>query len=476
VSERCDAVVVGAGPNGLAAAVAVARAGFSGTVLEAADEIGGGTRSAELLVPGVLHDVCSAVHPFGGASPFLRSLDLERHGLRWRWAEIDLAHPVDGGGAGVLHRSLDQTVAGLGEDGAAWRRAFEPMVRAYNDVAAEVFRPILHVPKHPVAMGRFGLRALQPATTFARRWRADATRGLFAGIAAHSFQPLSRPTTTAAGVMFVGASHTTGWPVAEGGSRAITDALASLLRELGGTIETGVRVRSLADLPPHRVALLDVAPQAAAAIAGDRMPPRVQRAYRRWRYGPGSFKVDLVVDGGIPWSNEACRRAGTVHCGGTIEEIAAAEAGLHRGQVAERPFVLVGQQHLADPGRSKGDLHPVWAYAHVPARYTGDATHAIIDQMERFAPGLRERIVASTTRNPAELEAYNPNYVGGDIACGANSPWQSVIRPRLAVDPYGTGIPGVYLCSAATPPGAGVHGMCGANAAASALRHLRRAS
>lgn len=468
-----DAVVVGAGPNGLAAAVAVAQAGHEVTVLEAADTIGGGTRTEELLVPGVLHDVCSAVHPFGAASPFLTSLGLERHGLHWRHAEIDLAHPVDGGGAGLLHRSLEATVAGFGADGPAWRRAFEPAVRAFDDLRAEVFQPMLHVPRHPVTMARFGLRALQPATTFARHFERDDVRGLFAGIAAHSFQPLSRPTTTAAGVMFVGAAHTTGWPVAEGGSRAITDALAARLVELGGTIHTGVRVTSLDELPPHRVVLLDVAPQAAAAIAGDRLPARVQRAYRRWRYGPGAFKVDLVVEGGVPWTNEACGRAGTVHCGGTIEEIAAAEAGLHRGRAAERPFVLVGQQFVADPTRSKGDLHPVWAYAHVPHGYTGDATGAVIGQIERFAPGLRERIVATSTRTPADHERCNANYVGGDIATGANSPWQSVVRPRLALDPYSTGIPGVYLCSAATPPGAGVHGMCGANAAAAALRHLR---
>jgi phytoene dehydrogenase-like protein len=467
-----DAVVVGAGPNGLAAAVAIARAGFEVTVLEAADTIGGGTRTEELLVPGVRHDICSAVHPFGAASPFLQTLDLERHGLRWRHAEVALAHPVDGGGAGVLHRSLDATVAGFDEDGPAWRRAFAPMAAAFAEVASEVFGPILHVPRHPVALARFGLRALQPATTFARHFRRDDVRGLFAGIAAHSFQPLGRPTTTAAGVMFVGAAHTTGWPVAEGGSRAITDALAALLVAHGGTIHTGVQVTSLAELPTHRVALLDVSPQAAAAMSGDRMPARVQRAYRRWKYGPGAFKVDLVVDGGVPWTNEACRRAGTVHCGGTLEEIAEAEAGLHRGRAAERPFVLVGQQHLADPSRSKGDLHPLWAYAHVPHGYTGDATEAIVAQIERFAPGLRERIVATSTRTPAEYERENANYVGGDIATGANSPWQSVVRPRLALDPYATGIPGVYLCSAATPPGAGVHGMCGANAAASALRHL----
>jgi phytoene dehydrogenase-like protein len=467
-----DAIVVGAGPNGLAAAVAIAQEGYEVTVLEAADHVGGGTRTEELLVPGVLHDICSAVHPFGIASPYFASLDLERHGLRWRWPEIDMAHPLDGGRAGVMVRSLDDTVAGLGADGDAWRAAFGPMAAHMGDLTSEVFRPIMHVPSHPITLGRFGLRALQPATLFARRWHGDEARALFAGVAAHSFQPLDRPTTTAVGVMMIAAGHAAGWPVAEGGSQAITAALASLLNDLGGKVETGVHVHSLRDLPASRVVLLDVAPTAAVTIAGDQLPARVRRAYRRWRYGPGAFKIDLVVEGGVPWANESCRRAGTVHCGGTLEEVAAAERDLHVGRMPDRPFVLVGQQHLADPTRSNGDLHPLWVYGHVPHGYAGDATDAILGQIERFAPGLRDRVVAMSTRSPADFEDYNPNYVGGDIAAGANDPLQVVVRPRLAIDPYSMGIPGVYLCSSATPPGAGVHGMCGVNAARSALRHL----
>jgi phytoene dehydrogenase-like protein len=469
-----DAVVVGAGPNGLAAAVAVARAGFSVTVLEAAGEIGGGTRTRELTVPGVLHDVCSAVHPMAVASPFLGSLPLADHGLRWRWAELDLAHPLDGGRAAVMQRSIIRTAADLGPDGDAWRRLFGPLADGFDDLAEDVLRPLQHVPRHPIVLARFGLRAMQPATLVARHLRTDTARALFGGVAAHAMHPLDRPTTAAAGLMLIAAGHHVGWPVAAGGSRAITDALASLLTRLGGRIETGVRVTSLRQLPDAKVTLLDVSPPSVVEIAGEQLPGRVRAQLSRWRFGPAAFKLDLAVEGGVPWAAGECRRAGTVHVGGTLAEIAHAEREVHRGRLPERPFVLVGQQYLADPGRSAGNVHPVWAYAHVPNGYTGDATTSIIDQLERFAPGLRERIVAQHVCGPADLEAYNSNYVGGDIATGANDPWQVLIRPRLAADPYWTGIPGVFLCSAATPPGGGVHGMCGANAARSALRVLRR--
>jgi phytoene dehydrogenase-like protein len=467
------AIVVGAGPNGLAAAVTLAQRGVEVTVLEGAEEIGGGTRSAELIMPGVLHDVCSAVHPFGALSPLFRSLDLESHGLRWCWPDIDLAHPLDGGRAGVMVRSVVDTAAGLGPDGPAWQRLFAPLSAGLTDLTDEVFRPPVHLPKHPVVLARFGARALEPATVLARRWELDEARALFAGAAAHAMYPLERPTTSAVGLLLLAAGHRVGWPVAEGGSRAVTDALASLLRQLGGTISTGVAVRSLRELGTHDVVLLDVAPAAAAAICGDRMPSAIRRAYRKWRRGPGAFKVDLVVEGGVPWDHVACRRAGTVHVGGTLEEIAAAERDVHRGVMPARPYVLVSQQYLADPARSSGNLHPVWAYAHVPNGYTGSATSALLAQVERFAPGFRDRIVGSHVRGPLDIARYNPNYVGGDIATGANTPRQVAVRPRLAVDPYRTGVPGVFLCSAATPPGAGVHGMCGFNAAQSALHYLK---
>ncbi len=473
MGERRDAVVVGSGPNGLAAAVAIAREGYAVTVLEAADTIGGGTRTEELTVPGVLHDVCSAVHPFAVASPFLQSLPLAEHGLRWCWPEVDLAHPLDDGRTGVLLRSLDDTVAGMGADGPAWRRTFGRLADGFADLADDLLRPIQHVPAHPVRLVGFGLKALQPAAILARRWDQDEVRALFGGVAAHAIQPLERPTTAAVGLMLIASGHHVGWPVAAGGSRAVTDALASLLRSLGGSIETGVTVRTLADVPPATVTLFDTSPRALASIAGDVLPWRVRRAYERYRHGPGAFKVDLAVEGGVPWRSEPARRAGTVHVGGTFEQLAAAERDVHAGRMPTRPFVLTAQQHLADPSRSNGDVHPVWAYAHVPHGYRGDATEAILAQLERFAPGLRDRIVGSHSRGPAAIEADNANYVGGDISTGANDPWQVLVRPRLAVDPYATGITGLFLCSAATPPGGGVHGMGGANAARSALRVLR---
>ncbi len=469
-----DAVVVGSGPNGLAAAVALAQAGRSVTVLEGEDTIGGGTRTAELTVPGLLHDVCSAVHPFGVSSPFLASLPLAEHGLVWRHAEVDLAHPLDDGTAGVMVRSLDETCAGLGADGRAWRRVFGPLVRGFDELADDVLGPVLRWPGHPVRMARFGLRAGLPATVLAARFRTPQARALFAGSAAHIFRPLNRPASASVGVMLTAAGHVHGWPVPEGGSTAITRALASLLTELGGTVVTGHRVRGKADLPAARVTLFDTGPETVAEVYGDALPGRTRRAYRRYRHGPAAYKVDLAVRGGVPWTSEAARKAGTVHVGGTLEQIAEAEAAVCAGRMPERPFVLVAQQSLADPTRVVGDLHPVWAYAHVPTDWDGPGEQVVLDQLERFAPGLRERVVATAVRTPAQFAAGNPNYVGGDIAGGANDLRQLLARPRLAADPYATGLPGVYLCSAATPPGAGVHGMCGYRAATRALRWLTR--
>ena len=466
-----DAIVVGSGPSGLACAVALAREGLGVTVLEAENEIGGGTRSAELTVPGLVHDVCSAIHPMAAASPFLESLDLGRHGLEWLWPEVDCAHPLDDGSAGVMMRSIEETARGLGDDGAAWRRVFERPSRSFDALLEDAFRPFLHVPSHPLRLVNFGLRASAPASALARSWSTAQARALFGGVAAHAFSPLNRPMSAAVGMALISACHRFGWPVARRGSQSIADALAAELRELGGTIETGHRV---AELPEADVVALDLAPGAVAEIAGDRLPARVARAYRRYRHGPGAYKVDFAVEGGVPWANEACRRAGTVHCIGSFEEVVAAEQDVNRGRMSERPFVLVSQQYLADPGRSHGDVHPIWSYAHVPSGYSGGVEAAIVGQIERFAPGFRERIVATSVRSPAELEAANANYVGGDIITGANTPVQVLIRPRLALDPYSTGIPGVYICSAATPPGPGAHGMNGFNAAQSALRRLRR--
>lgn len=469
-----DAVVVGSGPNGLSAAVAIAQGGFSVTVVEAADDIGGGTRSRELTVPGVLHDVCSAVHPFAAISPFFRSLDLQDHGLEWRRPEIDLAHPLEDGEVAVMVRSIDETAGQLGRDGYAWRRLVGSTRDALDDLVEDLLRPVQHIPRHPFKLARFGPKAVQPATLLARHFKTRRARALFGGTAAHTIYPLNRPATSAVGLMLAAACHKVGWPVAAGGSQSIAKALAGLLDELGGTVETGVRIDDLGQLPRCRVALLDVAPRDLVRIAGDRLPRIVRTQLSRWRRGPAVFKVDLAVEGGVPWRAEACRRAGTVHLGGTLEQLAAAENDVNRGAMPERPFILVAQQYLADPQRSNGNIHPIWAYAHVPNGYPGDATDTIIDEIERYAPGLRDRIVGQHSWNPAQFEAYNPNYAGGDVATGANDPWQLLVRPRLAIDPYWTGIPGVFICSAATPPGIGIHGMCGANAAQSALKVLKR--
>ncbi|MGI5196235.1 phytoene desaturase family protein [Streptomyces sp. CA-288835] len=467
------AIVVGAGPNGLAAAIALAREGVEVTVLEAADEIGGGTRSGEAILPGLLHDHCSAVHPMTVGSPFLRGLGLDRYGLRWALPEIDCVHPLDSGAAGVLHRSVTETAAGLGADGRRWRWLFDGPSAAYDTFGADILGPLLRVPRHPVRLARFGVPALAPASLLGKAFATEEARALWGGVAAHAFHPLERPLSAAIGLGILTAGHRHGWAVAVGGSRRITDAMAALLTDLGGKIETGVRVRSASELPPTDVTLWDVAPTALADILGDRLPPRVARSYRRFRYGPGAFKVDFAVEGGVPWTAEAARRAGTVHVGGAYAEVAATEREIHAGRMPERPFVLVGQQYLADPLRSAGDVHPVWTYAHVPADWSGDATGAITAQIERFAPGFRDRIVGTAVRTTPGFAAYNPNYVGGNIMTGAKDIPQLLFGPRPTLHPYDTGLPGHYLCSAATPPGPGAHGMCGAHAAARALRHLQ---
>ncbi|MDR7170638.1 phytoene dehydrogenase-like protein [Nocardia kruczakiae] len=467
------AVVVGGGPNGLAAAVALASEGVEVTVLEAAERIGGGTRSGEAIVPGLLHDHCSAIHPMAVGSPFLTSLGLDRYGLTWRLAEIDCVHPLDDGSAGVLYRSVEQTAAGLGRDGSRWRLAFERPVRRYDALSEDIMRPLLRLPHHPLTLARFGLPTLLPGSTFARLFRTEQARALFGGVAAHAFRPLHQPLTSAIGLGIFTAGHRHGWAVAAGGSQAISDAMAALLTELGGKIETGVRIESAAQLAPADITLFDLAPDAVGRILGDRLPGRVRQAFGHFRRGPGAFKVDFAVAEGVPWTNPQARRAGTVHLGGTYAELAATEREIHAGRMPEHPFVLVGQQYLADPQRSAGDVHPVWSYAHVPHGFTGDATEAIIAQIERFAPGFRERIVGQAVRSTTEMAVYNPNYAGGDIMTGAKDIRQLMFGPRTTLSPYSLGVPGMYICSAATPPGPGAHGMCGANAAQLALAELR---
>jgi len=471
------AIVVGSGPNGLAAAIRLAQEGLEVTVLEAYDRLGGGTRTSELTLPGVLHDDCAAFHPAGVVSPFLSSLGLDRFGLEWLWPEIDLAHPLDDGRTGVLSRDLERTIASLGDDGSAWRRLFEPLSQSFDSLLSEIFGPVVHVPRHPVVLTKFGLNALLPATWTARRWKDDPAQALFMGAAAHASGRLDTPLSGSVGLMLTAAGHRAGWPVAKGGTQSISNAMLGLLEELGGTVWTGVPVASLDQLRDLTgrapdVVMLDTSPAGVLEIVGDRLPGRVRRALTRYTYGPAVHKVDLAIEGHVPWRNEDCRRAGTLHLGGTAREIVAAEATTVSGQLAERPFVLVGQQYLADPSRSAGSVNPLWAYAHVPHGYTGDATEAVIGQIERFAPGFRDRIVATATRNAPEMAVYNRNYVGGDISSGANTARQIALRPRFALNPYTLGVTGVYLCSSATPPGAGVHGMCGYNAAETALAKL----
>ncbi|MFL5872851.1 MAG: phytoene desaturase family protein [Solirubrobacterales bacterium] len=466
------AVVVGSGPNGLACAATLASRGVEVTVIEAEEMIGGGTRSSELTLPGLIHDECSATHPMVVSSPAVTGLQLERHGLEWCWPEVDLAHPLDGGGGGAMLRSVEATAAGLGPAGSRWQRVFAGPAKGYDALSEDFYRPLLHLPRHPLRLARFGLPAAMPATALAKSLGSQEAAALFGGIAAHAYAPLNLPFSAAIGMALTCAGHAHGWPVAKGGSIAISNAWASVVREHGGRIETGRRVRSLDELPAADAVVLDLAPAGVLELTGDRLPPRVARAYRRYKRGPGAFKLDLAVEGGVPWIQEEARRAGNVHVIGSFAELVAAERDVNRGRMPERPFVLVGQQYLADPSRSEGDLHPVWTYAHVPNGYEGDASEAILSQLERFAPGTRERIVASVTRTPAEFESANANFLGGDILTGANTPLQTLLRPRISPAPYATGIPGVYICSAATPPGPGAHGVCGYNAAEAALRTM----
>jgi phytoene dehydrogenase-like protein len=472
-----NAVVVGSGPNGLAAAVRLAQAGVAVTVLEASDKPGGGTRTSEYGIPGVLHDDCSAFHPTGIVSPFLKSLPLDQFGLEWLWPELDLVHPLDDGSAGVLSRDMERTVASLGADGENWRRVFAPMVRNMDDLIAEVFQPALHIPKHPVTLGRFGVQALMPGTVTARRWRGEKARALYSGVAAHLFGKLTTPMSGSVGLMLTAVGHAAGWPVAKGGSQAIAQSLIGLLESLGGSVQTGVTVSSLDQLrdvtgSAPDIVMLDTAPEGVLQIVGASLPTGVRRAFVKYRYGPATYKVDFAIEGDVPWTNEDARRAGTLHLGGTAEQIAEVEAATAAGRMPDRPFMLVGQQYLADPSRSAGGINPLWTYAHVPHAYTGNATEAVIAQIERFAPGFRDIIVDTHVRTPAQFAAYNANYVGGDIGAGANTFRQIAFRPRPAVNPYKLGVDGVYLCSAATPPGPGVHGMGGFNAAETALREL----
>lgn len=467
-----EAVVIGSGPNGLAAAVALARAGVGVLVVEAEDEIGGGTRSAELTLPGFLHDVCSAVHPMGALSPFFRQLPLAEHGLVWLHPRASVAHPLDDGPAVMLHRSLERTAEGLGGDGRAWARLVGPFLRDPHALLADAMAP-LRVPAHPLLLLRFGLRGAFSANRLARLcFREERARALLAGCAAHSILPLTRPLTASMGVLFAMTGHVVDWPVAQGGSREIGRALARYLQGLGGRIETGRRIEDLRALQSARVVLFDTSPEQLARIAGEALPAGYRRRLGRYRYGPGAFKLDWALDGPIPWRDPACREASTVHVGGTLEEICASEADMYAGRHNERPYLILCQQSEFDATRAPAGKHTGYAYCHVPHGSTVDMTDAIERQVERFAPGFRDRILARHAMGPADFERYNPNYRGGAITGGVADVLQMWNRPVTRLDPYATPNPRLFICSAATPPGGGVHGQCGYHAARSALKRF----
>ena len=470
-----DAVVVGAGPNGLAAAIRLAEAGWSVLVVEGREQVGGGTRSAELTLPGFIHDVCSAVHPCGVASPFFRRLPLARYGLAWVDPELPLAHPLDDGRVMMLARSVAETARSLGGDGAAYERLMSPLVSGWEELVGELMRPALRFPRRPVTLAKFGFQGARSAESLARkRFSEEPARALFAGLAAHSFLPFSQAPSAAFGLVLGLLGHAVGWPVARGGSQQIAEALAAHLRALGGEIATRVRVESFAELPLARAVLFDLTPRQLLKVAGGELPGPYRERLASYRYGPGVFKVDYALDWPIPWKNASCARAGTVHLGGTLEEIAAAEADAAAGRAPERPFVILVQPGLRDATRAPEGCSTVWAYCHVPHGSTLDMTDRIERQIERFAPGFRDRVLARQTRHCAQMETENPNLVGGDINGGAMDWRQWVARPILSPTPYRIPVPGLYLCSASTPPGGGVHGMCGFHAAEAALRDLRR--
>ncbi len=468
-----DAIVVGSGPNGLAAAVTLARAGRSVCVFEAKETIGGGARSKELTLPGFVHDVCSAIHPLGIGSPFFRALPLAQYGLEWQHPPVPLAHPLDDGSAMLLERSVEATGETLGCDALAYARLMEPLAHSWDRLAEAFLGPLrVQSARHPLLMTHFGLLALRSAQGLAQHFfRGERARALFAGMAAHSMLPLEQMPSAAFGLMLGVAGHALGWPVPRGGSQKIVDALANYLCVLGGEIVTGVEVTSMEQLPTARAVLFDVTPRQLVRIAGEHLPQSYQQRLQRYRYGPGAFKIDYALDGPIPWKAQECLLAGTVHLGGTLEEIACSERQIWQNVAPERPYVLVAQQSLFDPTRAPAGKHTAWAYCHVPNGSTVDMTARIEAQIERFAPGFREHVLARHVMTPADMELYNANYIGGDINGGASTLRQLFTRPLPRLNPYTTPNERVYLCSSSTPPGGGVHGMCGYYAAQAALQH-----
>lgn len=466
-----DAIVVGSGPNGLAAAITLQQAGLSVLLLEGKETIGGGMRSAELTLTHFIHDVCSAIHPLAIGSPFFKTLPLAEHGLEWIQPTLAAAHPFDDGRAAILHQSVEETAAALGEDRAAYLDLMQPVVADWPYIIKDILGP-LHFPAHPVPMARFGLKAITAATHLAKRFYTQAGRGLWGGMAAHAIQPLSNTATSAFALVLLATAHAAGWPLPKGRSAAIATALSSYYTSLGGKIETGVWVRSLAELPTAKAVLLDVTPKQLLAIGGDQFSSLYQWQLQRYRYGMGVFKIDWALDGPIPFTAPECRQAGTVHLGNTFEEIAASEEETAKGGHPDKPFILLAQQSLFDSSRAPEGKQTAWAYCHVPHGSQVDMTSRIERQVERFAPGFQDLVLSRHTMNTVQMESYNPNYVGGDINGGMIDISQLFTRPALRLSPYKTSAKGVYLCSSSTPPGGGVHGMCGYHAAKKALKDV----
>ena len=468
MSKTYDAIVVGAGPNGLAAAIELARRGKRVCIYEANETIGGGTRSAALTLPEFVHDVCSAVHPLAVGSPFFKSLSLADYGLEFIEPPAAVAHPFDDGSAVLLHRSIEQTAAQFGADARSYERLFEPLVRNWEILAPELLAPI-HFPQRPFALARFGLNAIRSAAGLVRaRFKEDRARALFAGAAAHSCLALDQLGTAAFGLVLLTLGHAVGWPIPRGGAQKIADALAAYFKSLGGEIVTGVRVQSLAELAPSTCVLFDLGPRQLVSVAGERFPSGFKTKLSNFRYGPAVFKMDWALDGSVPWRANECKQSATVHLGGSFTEIEASEAAVWAGQLSERPFVLVAQPSLFDASRAPEGKHTLWAYCHVPHASTVDVSERIENQIERFAPGFRSRILARSVMSPARMEAHNANLVGGDITGGVQTLAQLFTRPT--VHTYRTPLDNVYLCSSSTPPGGGVHGMCGYHAAQIALK------
>ena len=466
-----DAVVVGSGPNGLSAAIRLQLAGLSVLVLEGKDTIGGGTRSAALTLPGFTHDICSAIHPLAADSPFFKTLPLRDHGLEFIYPSIAAVHPMDSGRAATLYLSVQDTARELGVDAAVYSSIFQPLVYNWDTISSDVLGP-LTIPSNPVAFARFGLNALTSATFLSKKFKTPEARAFWAGMAAHSIQPLTNIATSAIALVLLIAGHKSGWPLPKGGSQRITESLASYFRSLGGKIETNVWVRSMNQLPSAHAFLFDVSPRQLLEIAGHKFSSLYRWQLKRYRYGMGVFKIDWALDGQTPFRSEPCRQAGTVHLGNTFEEIADAEKMIWHGKHPEKPFVLFAQQSLFDASRAPEGKHTAWGYCHVPHGSSVDMTERIERQVERFAPGFRERILARHTFNSLEMQEYNPNYIGGDINGGVNDIGQIFTRPALRLSPYRTSAKGIYICSASTPPGGGVHGMCGVHAADRALKDI----